>query len=97
MDMFLIPLIRLSRKFTISSKLFPTQSSGLSSKVVSPCIGGTIGPTLTFGYPYEPTKTDGGLEPSSESDVKRFACVERYSSHLLWIPFLISELSIQFF
>jgi len=35
---------------------------------VSPCIGGTMGPSFTFGYPYRPTKTDGGVAPSIEHD-----------------------------
>jgi hypothetical protein len=30
---------------------------------VSPTVGGTIGPTKTFGYPYLPTKTPGGDDP----------------------------------
>jgi len=45
-------------------------------------MGGNIGPTPTLGYPYDPTKTDGGLEPSIESDAKRFPYFERYSCQL---------------
>jgi hypothetical protein len=37
----------------------------MSSTVVSPCNGGTIGPTFTLGYPNRPTKTEGGVEPES--------------------------------
>ena len=91
-DNFSIPLTRLSLKFTISSKVFPSQSSVLSSNVVSQLIGGTIGPTPTFGYPYEPTKIDGGLEPLIESELKRFPYLDRYSCQLFSIVFLISVL-----
>ena len=43
----------------------PSHCSGVSSIDVSPLIGGTIGPTKTFGYPIRPTKTPGGLDPST--------------------------------
>jgi iron complex transport system substrate-binding protein len=42
-------------------------------------MGGTIGPTPTFGYPKEPTNTEGGLEPLIESDENRFPYFERWA------------------
>src|SRR5438105_100899 len=68
MLMLEVPRTKLSLYPASSSSVLPAHSSGLSSSVVSPCIGGSIGPTLTFGYPKSPTKTDGGLDPSSVSD-----------------------------
>ena len=50
-----------------------------------------MGPIPTFGYPYEPTKTDGGLEPCISLEEKRLAYFERYSCQFCSIPFLISE------
>lgn len=47
--------------------LLPGYISGVSSIVVSPCIGATIGPTFTLGYPYRPTKIEGGVAPQSDS------------------------------
>ena len=44
-DIFWIPRIKFNLKFTISSNDFPIHLSGLSSKLVSPWTGGTIGPT----------------------------------------------------
>jgi hypothetical protein len=52
----------------ISYRVLPSHISGLSKIVVSPWIGGTIGPSLTFGYPYRPTNTDGGVAPAIESN-----------------------------
>jgi len=59
--------------------------------MVLPCIGGSIGPTATFGYPYEPTKTDGGLEPLIKLEEKRFPYPDKYSFQLDSIAFLISD------
>jgi hypothetical protein len=44
----------------------PRHISGLSKIVVSPCIGGTIGPIFTFGYPKRPTNIEGGEAPANE-------------------------------
>src|SRR5436309_12322519 len=48
----------------MSSIEWPIQSSGASRICVSPCTGGTSGPTYTLGYPNRPTKTPGGDDPS---------------------------------
>lgn len=58
------PRTRRKRMSTISSIDLPTQASGLPMTDVSPNSGGTSGPMSTFGYPYRPTNTDGGLDPA---------------------------------
>lgn len=57
------PLTRRNLKSTMSSMLRPIHDSGRSIMPVSPNSGGSRGPISTLGYPYLPTKTDGGLEP----------------------------------
>ena len=85
-----MPLTKLSLKFTISSRLFEVHFSGLSRMLVFPCIGGTIGPTDTLGYPKEPTKTEGGLEPLNESDENKLPYLDKYSFQFASIAFRIS-------
>ena len=50
-----------------------------------------MGPIPTFGYPYEPTRTEGGLEPCISFDENRLAYFDKYSCQFCSIPFLISE------
>ncbi len=59
------PRTSLNLKSTISSMDLPTHLSGVPIREVSPNSGGNRGPISTFGYPYLPTNTAGGLEPAS--------------------------------